>query len=104
MRVIIRRFLEVGLALSALLFSQSAFSCGFCAGDKAAAVYSFENIAAAKEAGNHYVAIEVIGANSLEDFNAALESLKKMDGVDLQTVTGAFAQRSVSFVFAKGLS
>lgn len=90
----------ITLTLVALLgFSQPALACGFCGGDKAASVYSFKNKQFAERTNSRYVSVELAGDGDEEDFNRAVEALKRINGIYKNTFRTAYAQKAVSFVF-----
>lgn len=91
----------VGLGL---VTASPAMACGFCAGDKAASVYSFKNKKFAEVKNAHYVSVELKGAGTQEEFKASVEVLKSLEGIYSDTINSAFAQRAVSFVYRSDFS
>src|SRR3989344_4742061 len=82
----------------------AAYACGFCPGDRIAAVYCHESIQLAKSSGRQYVVLEVLEANDKAEFETAVQALKKAKGVDKKSLRSAFAQKTVSFILARNQS
>ena len=93
----------LSISASVIFFSGFAVACGFCKGDKAASVYSYENKKLAEERGANYLSAEIIGIKSEAEFKLALEALKTIDGVFPESISASFQQKAVSFVHEKDI-
>ncbi len=96
-------FVQAVIFAAAFVIPERSVACGFCAGDKAASVYSFRNKTKAEKVGNHYVSVEVLNAGTSEDFDRAVKSLGAVEGVVKGSVRASWAQKAVSFVYEKNL-
>ncbi|MDZ4678593.1 MAG: hypothetical protein SGI74_13935 [Oligoflexia bacterium] len=88
---------------SMILLPGFANACGFCKGDKAASVYSYENKKKAEKRGANYVSAEIAGISSESEFKLALRALKTIEGVVPESVNGSFEQKAVSFIHEKDI-
>jgi hypothetical protein len=89
--------------LVALLFpGPEALACGACAGDRAAAVYSYENMMRAEGTGGSYVVAGVSGFTRADQERAVVRALEASDCVEGGTVRAAAPQSAVSLVLRKG--
>ena len=79
------------------------FSCGFCDGDKEAAVYSFENLELAGKIHGTYAVAAVEGFVDSTQEKALKAALGHIGGIQ-GAILVSFEQKTVSFVFDRSVT